>query len=166
MKIIIAFSTEPLQLRLVNWLLGRTDIDKDALTEAVRNRDKSVADAVSFFVGFQSEAKKWANKIGNSSNIFLDCIYDCCANDDDSFKYVFGEDTAEDSPCIAEEESGKQGVADLRFVETRTRGEAVCGMRHKGPRRHRQCLPRQGIHNAVLVGRHNEDAQVEPVMQV
>ena len=92
MRFIFAFSAEPLQLRFLNWILGRKDIDKNALMEAVRNKDSQFMDGISEFTRFQSEAKKYANKIGNSSNIFLDCIYDRCANDDDSFKYMFGED--------------------------------------------------------------------------
>ena len=92
MRFIFAFSAEPLQLRFLNWILDRDDIDKNVLMEAVRNKDSQFVDGISEFTKFQSEAKKYANKIGNSSNIFLDCIYDRCANDDDSFKYMFGED--------------------------------------------------------------------------
>lgn len=91
MRFIFAFSAEPLQLRFLNWILDRDDIDKNVLMEAVRNKDSQFVDGISEFTKFQSEAKKYANKIGNSSNIFLDCIYDRCANDDDSFKYMFGE---------------------------------------------------------------------------
>ena len=92
MRFIFAFSAEPLQLRFLNWILDRDDIDKNVMMEAVRNKDSQFVDGISEFTKFQSEAKKYANKIGNSSNIFLDCIYDRCANDDDSFKYMFGED--------------------------------------------------------------------------
>ena len=92
MRFIFAFSAEPLQLRFLNWILERDDIDKNVLMEAVRNKDSQFMDGISEFTKFQSEAKKYANRIGNSSNIFLDCIYDRCANDDDSFKYMFGED--------------------------------------------------------------------------
>lgn len=92
MRFIFAFSAEPLQLRFLNWILDRKDIDKNVMMEAVRNKDSQLVDGISEFTRFQSEAKKYANKIGNSSNIFLDCIYDRCANDDDSFKYMFGED--------------------------------------------------------------------------
>lgn len=92
MRFIFAFSAEPLQLRFLNWILGRKDIDKNVLMEAVRDKDSQFMDGISEFTKFQSEAKKYANKIGISSNIFLDCIYDRCANDDDSFKYMFGED--------------------------------------------------------------------------
>lgn len=92
MRFIFAFSAEPLQLRFLNWILERDDIDKNVMMEAVRNKDSQFMDGISEFTKFQSEAKKYANRIGNSSNIFLDCIYDRCANDDDSFKYMFGED--------------------------------------------------------------------------
>lgn len=92
MRFIFAFSAEPLQLRFLNWILDRDDIDKNVMMEAVRNKDSQFVDGISEFTRFQSEAKKYASKIGNSSNIFLDCIYDRCANDDDSFKYMFGED--------------------------------------------------------------------------
>lgn len=92
MRFIFAFSAEPLQLRFLNWILDRKDIDKNVMMEAVRNKDSQLVDGISEFTRFQSEAKKYASKIGNSSNIFLDCIYDRCANDDDSFKYMFGED--------------------------------------------------------------------------
>ena len=104
MKFIIAFKAEPLQLKFLNWILDRTDIDRNAMMEAIKNKDKDFTDAITRFVEFQGEVKKYATKItnmtsiftvGNSSNIFLDCIYEQCTNDDDSFKYVFGDDKDE-----------------------------------------------------------------------
>ena len=72
MRFIFAFSAEPLQLRFLNWILERDDIDKNVLMEAVRNKDSQFMDGISEFTKFQAEAKKYANRIGNSSNIFLD----------------------------------------------------------------------------------------------
>ena len=66
MRFIFAFSAEPLQLRFLNWILDRDDIDKNVLMEAVRNKDSQFTDGISEFTKFQSEAKKYANKIGNS----------------------------------------------------------------------------------------------------
>ena len=93
MKFILAFNAEPLQLKFMNWVLKRDDITKETMMQAIKDKDKSITDAIAEFSSFQAEVKKYGNKVGNSSNIFMDCIYDRCANDDDSFKYMFGEDT-------------------------------------------------------------------------
>ena len=92
MRFIFAFKAEPLQLRFINWVLDRKDIDKNAMMEAIRNKDDSIVNAISDFSSFQSEVKTQGSKLPDSSNIFYDCIYEQCANDDDSFKYVFGDD--------------------------------------------------------------------------
>ena len=91
MRIFFAFSVEPLQLKFLNRILGRDDIDHDKLMELIKEKDEYTKDVLRDFSEFQAAAKKYAQKIGNSSNIFLDCLYDRCANDDESFKYVFGE---------------------------------------------------------------------------
>lgn len=97
MKFFIAYRTEPLQLKFINFVLGRTDVDKNTLLEAVKTKDETFKSAINSFTLFQSELKKWGTKIGNSSNIFFDCIYTQCAENDDSFKYLFGEENDERS---------------------------------------------------------------------
>ena len=91
MKFIIAFKAEPLQLKFLNWVLNRNDIDRNTMMEAIKDKDSSIVDAISDFSAFQAEVKRWGNKLTDSSNIFYDCIYEQCANNDDSFEYVFGD---------------------------------------------------------------------------
>lgn len=97
MKFFIAFNAEPLQLKFINFVLDRTDVDKNILMDAVKSKDEAFANAIGLFIAFQSELKKWGKKIGNSSNVFMECIYNQCAENDDSFKYVFGDKNDEHS---------------------------------------------------------------------
>lgn len=89
MRFFIAFNVEPLQLKFLNWVLGRTDIDKEKLVEAIRSNNEDVRDAVVNFSKFQNEVKRYANMLGNKSKDFQECIYNKCV-DDDTFEYVFG----------------------------------------------------------------------------
>ena len=106
MKIFFAFDTQPVQLKLVNWILNRTDLDKSNFMDEMKKemdakrKDSTaktpIVDANNVFVDFQSEVKKWALKLGNFSNQFQECVYTRCGKEDEDFKYVFGDDKKPD----------------------------------------------------------------------